>query len=228
MRIVNKRGIGRLAFVMVLAASAISAGAQDLSSPVCDVVIYDEQTELEDARNNVDLAKSDFAAYVRIFEMIEQLWKSGTVPQMDYIKAKYDRDAARLKLEKADLILDRQSALVEQYRLICKAGSEIANPERARAIRKAYLRYRRADCDSLIKAIDVAATNLEYNREYLKRILKLRQENNATHTQIILAELDVELEEKNLADAKRRTAICRSELVGLESDPGVSSTNSKR
>jgi outer membrane protein TolC len=226
MQIINKRGIGRLAFVMVLAASAISAGAQDLSSPVCDVVIYDEQTELEDARNAVDLAKSDFSAYVKIFEMIRKLWESGTVPQMDYLKAKYDRDAAKLKLERADLILDRQSALVEQYRLICnQAGS--GTQDRLPAIRKTYLRYRRANCDSLDKAIEVAGTNLEFNREYLKIIAKLRQENNATHTQVILAELDVELEEKNLADSKRRAAICRSELAGLESDTGTSSTKSK-
>ena len=150
--------------------------------------------------------------------MIEGLWEAKTIPRMDYIKAKYDRDAAQLELERADLILERQAALLEQYRLICDgAGSKKEMQERARAIRKAYLNYRRADCGSQAKAIEVAATNLEYNQEYLEKILELRRENFATHTQVILAELDVELEEKSLGDAKHRTEICRAKLAELES-----------
>ena len=149
--------------------------------------------------------------------MIEGLWEAKTIPRMDYIKAKYDRDAAQLELERADLILERQAALLEQYRLICdSAGSEKEIQERERAIRKAYLKYRWADCGSQDKAIKVAMTNLEYNREYLKNILKLRREKFATNTQVILAELDVELEEKSLADAKPRAATCHAELDELE------------
>jgi hypothetical protein len=217
MRIKPKVQIGLLFFLFLFTGSLIAGVAQDLSSSVCDVMIYDEQVELEDARNDADLAKSDFAAYERIFGMIEKLWKSGTVPDMDYIKAKYDRDASKLKLERADLIIVRQSTLVEQYQMICNRTSSGDNQDRAFAIRKAYVRYRQADCDSLAKATDVASTNLEYNRKYLSKIAKLRQENNATQTQIILAELDVEREEKNLADAKRRTMICRTELERLNS-----------
>ena len=171
----------------------------------------------EDARIAVDLARSGFAAYERILKMIDGLWEAKTIPRMDYIKAKYDRDAAELELERADLILERQSALLEQYRLICNgAGSEMEMQDRESAIRKAYLNYRRADCGAQAKAIEVAASNLEYYREYLKKILELREENFATHTQVILAELDVELEEKSLADAKRRTATCRTALAELE------------
>ena len=136
---------------------------------------------------------------------------------MDYMKAKYDRDAAKLTLEKNDLILERQGALVEQYRLICNgtmAGS--GNQDRAIAIRKAFLHYSRADCDALAKGIEIAANNLEYNRQYLQKIVKLRQEKFANNTQIVLAELDVEREEKSLADAKRRNETCRAELADLE------------
>ena len=191
-----KHGLLLSTILMIHGAIATSITAQDYPASVCRVVIYDELTELEDARLAVDLAKSNFAAYEKILKMIEGLWEAQTIPRMDYIKAKYDRDAAQLELEKADLILERQEALT---------------------IRKAYLNYRRADCDSQAKAIEVATTNLEYNREYLKQILKLRQENFATNTQVILAELDVELEEKSLANAKRRTAVCRAELPDLES-----------
>ena len=202
------------AVLFVLAASAMPSIAQDLPAPVCDVVIHDELAELEDARVAVDLAKSDFAAYEKIFKMIEGLQEAGTIPHMDYLKAKYDRDAARLALEASDLILERQAALVEQYRLICnKTGSGGEPQEKASALRKAYARYRQADCSSLAKAIEVAATKLEFNREFLKKTIELRREKFATNTQVILAELDVDREEKSLADAKRRTATCRSELA---------------
>ena len=203
-----------LAVLFALVASAMPSIAQDLPAPVCDVVIHDELAELEDARVAVDLAKSDFAAYEKIFKMIEGLQEAGTIPHMDYLKAKYDRDAAKLALEASDLILERQAALVEQYRLICnKTGSGGEPQERASAIRKAYARYRQADCSSLAKSIEVAATKLEFNREFLKKTIELRREKFATNTQVILAELDVDREEKSLADAKRRTATCRSELA---------------
>lgn len=199
----------------VILFTSLPIAAQDLSASVCEVVIYDESTDLEDYMLTVDLARSNYDAYKRIFEMIEGLWDGKTIPRMDYIEAKHDLDASRLDLERSGLIVERQESLVEQYRLICKgAGSDRGAWEQA--IRESYLRYRRADCDALAKGIEVAATNLEFNREYLKQIHKLRKENFATNTQVVMAELDVEREEKNLADAQRRTSACRAELANLE------------
>jgi hypothetical protein len=183
---------------------------------MCALVIHEEQTELEEAMLFVELARSDFAAYEQIMTMIEGLWQAKAIERMTYIKARYDRDAAELALEEADLILERQSALVEQLHLIYGPGaSERSRPERDRAIRDAHLRYREADCGALAKAIDVAATNLEFNRELLKSVLDLREAEVATKPEVILAELAVEREEKSLADAKRRTEACRSKLSDL-------------
>jgi hypothetical protein len=205
--------------MFLIAGSIMYVRAQDLSAPFCEAAIYEEMTELEDARNATSLNQSTFAAYEKIFGMIKRLREAQTIPEMDYIKAKYDRDASKLSLEQADLILERQSALVEQYRLICyKPSADKENGDRASAIRKAYLQYRRADCNSLAKGIEIAANNLEYNREYLKKISKLRDEKFANNTQVIMAELDVEHEEKNLADAKNRAGVCRAELLKLESE----------
>jgi outer membrane protein TolC len=195
-----------------------TAASQDLSDSVCRVVIYDKKTELEDARIAVDLARSRFEAYEKIFKMIEGLWEAKTIPRMDYIKAKYDQDAARLELERYGFILARQAALVEQYRLIC-GGKDFEKEARKNAIRAAYLHYRRSDCDALAKGIEVASTNLEFNREYLENILNLRKENYATNTDVIMAKLDVELEEKRLADAKQRTTVCHAELEQIEKNP---------
>jgi hypothetical protein len=192
------------------------AGAQDLSIPFCDAAIHEETTELRDARNAESLDQSTYAAYLKIFEMIKELRQ--TIPEMDYIKAKYNRDAAKLTLEKSNLIIERQSALVEQYQAACnKPALNKESGDRLNAIRQAYLRYRKADCDSLAKGIEIAANNLEYNREYLKKISKLHDDKFANNNQVILAELDVEHEEKNLADAKNRTAVCRAEMARLQS-----------
>ena len=207
---------GLLLAVLLAIIGTPAASAQNVPAPVCEVAIYEELSELADARAAADLAKSDFAAYEKIFDMIKGLWDAKTIPDMDYVKAKYDRDAAKLTLERYDLILDRQSALVEQYRLICNgtsAGS--GTQDQAIAIRKAYLRYRRADCDALAKGIEIASNNLDYNRQYSKKIAKLRQEKFATNIQVVMAELDVEREEKSLADAKRRAETCRAELADL-------------
>jgi hypothetical protein len=205
------------AISLALAANARPVAAQNLPAAFCDLAIHDERSQLEDAQIAVDLAKSDFATYEKIFKMIESLYGADTVPRMEYLKAKYDRDAAKLELEAADLSLERQTALVEQYRLICRAGnSGDGLQDKTSAIRGAYLHYIRADCSSLAKTIEAAATKLEFNREYLERTLGLRRDNFATYTQVILAELNVELQEKSLADAKRRTASCRSELAALE------------
>ncbi|MEJ2111674.1 MAG: hypothetical protein P8Z37_17545 [Acidobacteriota bacterium] len=169
----------------------------------------------KDSEIAVELARSRYGAYEKIFKMIEGLWEGRTIPRMDYIKAKYDQDAARLELERYALILERQAALVEQYSLICSERDD-KKEDLEETIWRTYLRYRKADCDALAKGVEVAATNLEYNREYLDNILKLRRENFATNTQVVLAELDVELEEKSLADAKQRSSECRSELSSID------------
>jgi hypothetical protein len=151
--------------------------------------------------------------------MIEGLWKAEAVNRMTYVEAKHNRDAAAVALEQADLLLERQALLVEQYRMICESrGSD--SKERSRTIREDYLRYRKADCNTLSKSIDVAAINLDYQREFLTSILDLQEGNVATKADVILAELEVEREEKRHSDAKARTAACRSELAGLEGPPG--------
>jgi len=197
-----------------------SATAQELPPALCALLIDEEQSELETAALSVSLARSNFAAYERIVVMIEGLWEAKAIDRMTYIEARYDRDAAKLTLEEADLLLERQSLLVEQLGLICEAGGS-KGVERERAIREAYLRYREADCDSLAKAIEVAATNLEFNRELLKSVLDLREANVATKPDVILAELEVEREEKSLADARERARGCREELSRLAGHPSA-------
>jgi hypothetical protein len=201
---------------ILLVLTAGSTGlipAQDLPQPVCDLVIHDELSELQDARIAVSLARSNFTAYLKIYEMIEGLWEAEAIGRMTYVKAKHDRDAAAVALEEAGLLLERQTILVTQYRRICATDGP-GSKERSGAIREAYLQYRKADCDALAKKVEVARINLEYQREFRASILDLHEGNVATKADVILAELEVEREEKTHADAKARAETCRRELAG--------------
>lgn len=218
-RLAQPRFLTSLAGLVLVGAIGFTA-AQEFPPDACDLVIHEERSELETAELTVNLARSDFAAYERIIEMVEGLWQAKAIERMAYIQARYDRDAAKLALEEADLLLERQSALVEQLRLICgPAHAKEDERGRAPAIQEAYLRYREADCDSLAKAIEVAATNLEFDRELLKSVLDLREANVATKPAVILAELEVEREEKSLANARDRARGCREELSRLAGQP---------
>ena len=203
-----------LTAMVLLSGGLVPAQAQELPQPVCDLVIHDELTELADARIAVRLARSDFAAYLEIYEMIEGLWQAEAIGRMTWVKAKHDRDAARVALEEADLLLERQNVLVSQYRRICEGGD--SGPDaRAAGIREAYLRYRKADCDALSKRVELAKINLGYQKEFRASILELEEGHVATKVEVILAELEVERDEQSYSDAKSRAETCRRELAGL-------------
>ena len=205
-----------LTVVVIFTAGGGPAAAQELPESVCSLVIHDELSELGDARIAVSLARSNFDAYLKIYEMIEGLWKAEAIGRMLYVEARHDRDAAIAALEEADLLLLRQTLLVKQYQRICELpASGTDTKEQAKAVQDLYLLYRRADCDSLSKAIDVAAINLEFHREFLVSVLDLRAGSVATKTDVILARLEVEREEKRHTDAKNREESCREKLAGL-------------
>lgn len=189
------------------------AAAQETRPLLCDLVIHAERAELEDARLETELARSSVAAFGEVFRLIDGLWKIEAIDRMSFLRAKHDYDAAKLGLERADLLLKRQQALIEQYELVCDRSAA----ERSKALARAHERYLRADCDQQVKAAEAAKVNLEFRRAYLASILDLRSGDVATRQQVILAELDVELEEHRLADALRRVEKCQ----GPASDDGV-------
>ncbi len=197
----------------LLAAIPIDATAQGIPLPLCSLMIHEEQLELEETELALALARTNFAAFEKIFKLIDKLWNSEVIERMVYLESRYDRDAARLTLDRAGLILERQMVLIEQYRQACETGE----PEENQAIGSGSApsfpaEYRKAHCDSLSKAAEAAAVNLEFNRVLLANVLDLRAGQVATQVQVILAELEVELEEKRLEDALRRTESCRRAL----------------
>lgn len=216
MSFLSRSGIPLLVAVSLALAGSLPAPAAEIYPPLCDLVIHQERLDLEEYRLLLDLARSDFAAYEEIFGLIEALWREDAIERMVYVEAKYDRDSARLALESADLVVERQQALIEQYRLACDGTSFRKAGERSRVMQRALQRYRKSHCDSLAKNAQSARLQLEFQRELLANVRDLRENNVATRPQLILAELEVRKEEQRLADATRREQACRATLAGPE------------
>ena len=198
---------------MILVFGTPTAAAAGSPFPNCNVVLQEERREREDAELELDVARSDVAAFGEIYGLIEGLWKADAIERMTYLRAKYDNDSAKLALEQAELVAARERAEELQYRLICGAPPAPASAaERDRALAKAKQDYGNADCDQHAKAIEVAKVDLEFRRQFLASVLDLRKGDVATRQDVIMAELDVEREQKRLADAERRTAACNREL----------------
>ena len=178
--------------------------AERILEPACELAIYEERVELEDMQLEVELAESNLAAFETVFDLINRLWKAEAIERLAFLRAKYDFDAARLALERADLLRLRQQALVDHYRAICSETNEKLDDIRTR--------YRRADCDQQSKAVEVAEVNLEFNLEWLASIRDLRANNVARIQDVIFAELEVKLERQRLADAQVRAGVCRAAL----------------
>jgi hypothetical protein len=209
---------GFSALVILLAGPGL-AGAQGIPATFCQLLIQEEDLELEEFELDLDLKRSEFAARVEIFEMIDELWKNRMIERMVHLKTEYERDSTRLEFEAADLAVERQKALIDHFRIVCGAGgSEGKQADEADSLRQSHRRYRKAHCDSLSKRVEAAAVDLEYNRQLLENNHELRAGQVAAATEVIRAKLTVEVEEIRLEDANRRVEACRNQLPGKAPD----------
>ena len=217
------------AFVLLaatlLAPSGAVLGADGRYAEICGLVMREEQIEREDLELEVELAREAVEAFGQIFALLDGLWKADAIERMNYLRGKYDYEAAKLGLEQAELVVAREKALERQIRLVCGEESAGASPAgRVRAIEAASLDYLRAECGQRAKAIEVARVNLEFQRQLLESVLDLRRGEVATKQDVIRAELEVAREERRLADAERRTEECRRELGAAAAEPDGEST----
>jgi hypothetical protein len=208
------------AVVAFLALGVSLAGpGPDPTQAVCMLVLHEERINLENAERTVDLARSTFEVRNKIYEMVAELYEGDAIDRMRYLRHKYNRDAAELELGRADIYLQRQRALIEQYGAACDAfAGEGDQRSKAEEIEQAYLRYREADCGIRTQEIEISRVNLEFNNELLASVLDLREAQVATLIEELDARLRVELEQKRLRWAEQRTEACRRELAGLRGD----------
>lgn len=186
--------------------------AHDGLAALCPFVLDERQTELDDLELEVQLDQTRLELAEEIFVLLDGLWENDAVERLTYLEGKHHRDVAKISLKRARRRLERQQAVVEQYRLVCSAPfAEERAPEKRRAIEQAYQRYLDSDCE--VRALDVAVieANLRHHQENLKSALDLRKDEIVSREQVILAERDVELMRKELEQARQRAARCPRE-----------------
>ena len=186
--------------------------AHDGLVALCPFILDERQTELDDLELAVQLDQTRLELAEEIFVLLDGLWENDAVERLTYLEGKHHRDVAKISLKRARRRLERQQAVVEQYRLVCSAPfAEERAPEKRRAIEQAYQRYLDSDCE--VRALDVAVieANLRHHQENLKSALDLRKDEIVSREQVILAERDVELMRKELEQARHRAARCPRE-----------------
>ncbi|ANM31095.1 hypothetical protein ABI59_18220 [Acidobacteria bacterium Mor1] len=203
MKSVHRKGIV-FSLAIGFAFSIVSS-----STATCDVLIADERVQLADHALEVRLAEARLSAFEDIYALIDGLWQREAIERMVWLEAKYERDAARVALERAGLVLERQEFLVERLAATCRGAKGSAEARRG---------YRALQCAQLERAIAEAGIDLEFQREWLASVQRLREGSAATATaqDVIRARLEVSLCEIRLEDARKRQASCKESSVSRE------------
>ncbi len=184
--------------------------AQEGFAGLCPLFLQQEQTELEDLELAIQQDETRLEVAEEIFVLLNGLWQNDLVERLPYLGVKHRRDAEEISLERARRRLDRQQAVVEQYRLACSTplGQEQVSDDR-RALEEAYQRYLDADCELRVLDVAVFEVDLEYHQDLLKSALELRQSDIASRQQVLFAEQDLQLTLTQLEQARQRTARCQ-------------------
>ena len=197
---------------LVTAASFVGAYAADeMTHPICSLVIHDERRELEVLRLAIALSETRLAAAEEIHTLLDKLWKKNAVARLGYLEAMHDRDVARLRKERAILRLERQEGVIGQYEAVCSSPTGGASRQRDRT-REAYEAYGRVHCGVLDKNAAIADADLIYDKELLASVLDLRANNVATEQAVIRARRDVEMDHQRIESMRRQAEACRQEF----------------
>lgn len=178
--------------------------------PLCRFATHEEQVELEEQQLLADLAASTAKAAEEIFSLVEDLWEHNAIERLAYLGFKHDRDIARLELERQGRLLERQTSVVEQYRLQCAAfAAGTSTGDQRRTIEAVYLEYSRADCAALEVEVEIGRVDTAFRVEMLESVRDLRAGDVATRQDVIVAIRDLEMARKRLDSATLRTEACR-------------------
>ena len=204
----------RVAAAAVLVLVAAAGARAEEQHRICRFVLAEEQIERDDLELQFDLARSEFAAAEEIFALVDSLWKNDAIERILYLRAKHDRDATRIDVERLRFLVERQDAVIEHYRQLCAVlvqGDDSA--ERARSLESAYRRYRGAHCTVMRQEVALAEVDQVYLKEVLESVRDLRRGGVATRQAIVRAERNVEMAQKRLKQGSERLERCRAEIA---------------
>ncbi len=208
--------------VLSLSAAGAVPGAQQPAALICQLVFEQERLERDDLDLNLQLTLTQMQAAGRIHTLLDDLWKKKAVERLVYLRAKHNRDVAVIEHDRARLMLERQEAALEQYRLVCAAfsGKEtIGENARLAAVEEAFRRYRRANCDVLAANERRAGVDLSYFEEVLVSARDLRANDVGTEQDVILAEREVEMTRETQEQTRLRATHCRAETQDARGGP---------
>lgn len=208
--------------ILLLVLSALVAGsplfANDELQQVCRLVLHEETNDRDDLALELDIARIQVQATGDVFALVDKLWKENATELLLYLGYKRNRDLALVDEKRAELVLERQEALLEESRLLCQtAGSGESTEKRRSAIGKAHDRYRTLDCERLAKRVEMAKVELDYAERVRDAYIDLRQYAAAAPIEVMEWNYEVAVAKEKLAHAKRRAATCRA---ALEKDRG--------
>jgi len=207
-----KRTLRRLVFPVGLALlGPLPALAQSGLDLLCPLLLFERETELDDLELAIHLDETQLKLANELYEFQDGLWKQDMTERLVYLAAKHHRDVAEVSVERAKKRLERQQALVEEYRLVCDSLAAGGNGEdRSRAIAEAHRRYLARDCE--VRELDVAVikVNLGHHQENLQSARDLRKNDIASREQVMYAERDVEMMLEELEQARKRAEHCEA------------------
>lgn len=197
------------AWGLVLASPVLG---QDGLDALCPLLLHEREAELDDLELEIRLDETQLALAEEIFSFQDGLWKEDMTQRLRYLAAKHHRDLARVTLERSKRRLERQRAVVDEYRVVCEADPPgHGEKEHEGTLEEAHRRYLAADCRVRELDVEVVEVNIGHHEETLKSAENLRRDDIASREQVMFAERDVEMMRRELEHAEQRVTACPEE-----------------
>ena len=193
----------------VLLLLPCAAAAQERFEGLCTVLLDQARIELEDLEVAVQVHQEESLLAEEIFEMADPLWHDDLLATVARLGAQHRRDTARIVLEIAHRMVDRQRAVLDQHELACSDSSTQEDPDDRGTIEQARQRYLDADCAVLELEVALSGMNLEYQDEAMTRSQDLLQNDIVNRRQVLFTERDVNVARHRLRLARQRAARCQ-------------------
>jgi hypothetical protein len=194
-------------------ATAQSGGTGGLS-PVCPLVKYERQRDLDDSETELELVKNEDLARNKVFNMIEKLWAVRSIEREVYLDHKRLRDRTRVRIARLNTQISQLKIVVEQYVLTCDQvrGNPAEHlPERVNELQS---EYRRLDCELLAKDSEIADIDYEFDQQILEATRTLVEGNIKSKHELVIDEYDLSQSRARSESYRRRTTICKEKLAG--------------
>ncbi len=207
------RGLQKIAITVLCALAVLllpgPAAAQEGFEGLCTMLLDQARVELEDLELAVQVHREEALLAEEVSEMADRLWQDGVLALVAPLGAQYRRDSARVVLELAERMVDRQRAVLDQHELACWDSATREVPAELGTIDQARQRYLDADCAVRELEVALGGMDLEYQDEAMSRSRSLIQNDIVPRQQILFTERDVNVARYRLQVARQRAARCQ-------------------